>query len=126
MEEETEDCSKCVRDKKKPCKERLLLTCKEKIIVYQTLPPTGQKIYWFLKDASRKGKRRVLIKDKLFSMAIDCEYRSFYYGCDYNKANGFIETETTKKMGNRKSYPRKMYTFIGVTKDVMERFNFSN
>ena len=125
MEEVKEsDCLSCVKNKKKPCRERLLLACKEKIIVYKSLPPIGQRIYWFLKSATRNGKRRVLIKDKLFSFAIDSEYRSFYYGCTYNKANGFIETETTK--WQKKSYPRKMYTFVGVTKDAMERFDFPN
>jgi len=123
MEEEIADCSKCVRGKKQPCNGKVKTICKERIAVYRTLPPTGQKIYWFLKAASKNGKKKVLIKDKLFAVAIDSEYKSFYYGCDFNRSHGYIEVEKIK--WKQKSYPRKLYTFVGVTKDVMERFNFS-
>lgn len=119
---EEEDCEKCVRGKKNPCKKRLTVKCKEMIVVYKTLPLTGQKIYWFLKNASRNGKRRVLIKDKLFAAAIDCEYKSFYYGCDFNRSHGYIEVEKIK--WEQKSYPRKLYTFVGVDRDVFKRFDF--
>ncbi len=128
MEEGTkkEPCQDCVRRKKQHCKEELNYSCREKIIVYRLLSPTEQKIYWFLKSASKSGERGVKIRNNDFTASIGSAHRSFHYAFHSLKDRGFIEVETLSIKGMEKTSPRKLYRFIGVPKDAMERFNFSH
>ncbi len=127
MEEENEEepCWACVRRSKQPCKKRLKLSCKEKSLVYRLLSPTEQKIYWFLKSASRNGERGVKIRNNDFTASIGSAHRSFHYAFHSLKDRGFIEVESLSIKGREKTSPRKVYKFIGVPRDAMERFNFS-
>jgi hypothetical protein len=128
MEEEKngEMCWLCVRKRRQHCEEELNLNCKEKIMVYRLLSPTEQKIYWFLKNASKEGKRKVLIRNRDFTASIGSDYRSFHYASKRLKGKGMIQMETLSLVGKKKTSPRKMYSFIGVPKDEMDKFDFSS
>jgi hypothetical protein len=128
MEEEDEGelCWSCVRRRRQHCKKRLKLSCKEKILVYRLLSPTEQKIYWFLKSASRDGKKKVLIRNRDFTASIGSDYRSFHYAFHNLASKELIETSTLSLKGKKKTSPRKLYKFIGVSRNAMELFDFSN
>lgn len=126
MEEDGNPCQLCVRKRKHHCKKKLNLSCKEKIIVYRILSPTEQKIYWFLKNASRNGKKEVLIRNRDFTTSIGSDYRSFHYAFHRLKDKELIEVKTLSLKGMKKTSPRKVYKFIGVSRNAMERFDFSN
>jgi len=95
-------------------------------MVYRLLSPTEQKIYWFLKNASEEGKRRVLIRNRDFTASIGSDYRSFHYASKRLKGKEMIEMETLSLVGKKKTSPRKVYSFIGVSKDEMDKFDFSS
>ena len=94
-------------------------------MVYRILGPTEQKIYWFLKNASKNGKRKVLIKNRDFVISIKTNYRSFHYALRNINDRGLINIDILPLKGMKKTNPRKVYKFIGVSRDAMERFNFS-
>ncbi|MHA2264849.1 MAG: hypothetical protein ACXAEN_20850 [Candidatus Thorarchaeota archaeon] len=90
------------------------------------LSPTEQKIYWFLKSASKEGKKKVLIKNKDFTASIGSDYRSFHYASRRLRDKGVIQMITLPLDGRKKTSPRKVYSFMGVPQDEMDKFDFSN
>ncbi len=129
MEEEGEGgktCWECVRKRQKRCREELNLSCKEKIIVYKLLTHTEQKMYWYLKNASMGGRKRVLIRNSDFTSAIRSDARSFYYATKRLISRGMIDVAFLPQTGKRRNTPRKVYKFKGVPKDEVERFDFSH
>jgi hypothetical protein len=96
------------------------------MMVYRLLSPTEQKIYWFLKNASRNGKKKVKIRNKDFTASIGSAARTFHYAFHNLKDRGFIGIEILSIKGMEKTSPRKVYSFAGVPSDEMEQFNFSH
>ncbi len=94
--------------------------------MYRLLSPTEQKVYWFLKNASRNGKKKIKIRNKDFTASIGSANRTFHYAFHSLNDRGFIEVEILSIKGREKTSPRKVYKFIGVSRDAMEQFDFSH
>lgn len=94
--------------------------------MYRLLSPTEQKIYWFLKNASRNGKKKVKIRNNDFTASIGSASRTFHYAFHHLNDKGFIEVETLSIKGQKKTSPRKVYKFVGVSRNDMEQFDFSH
>ena len=94
--------------------------------MYRLLSPTEQKIYWFLKSASKGGKKKVLIRNRDFTASIGSDYRSFHYAFHNLRDKKLIEVDTLSLKGKKKTSPRKIYKFIGVSRDEMDQFDFSH
>lgn len=108
-------CRDCIMGRRsiEECKLGLNDDCKEQIMVFRTLNPTGQRLYWVLRELSDCGEKKVAIRDTDMAKLINTTTRTLFINSKILEAWDMISTEILSHAGKRVSLPRKCYTFMG-------------
>jgi len=108
-------CKECITSKTWiNCKLEPNDDCVEQAKVYTALNPTGQRMYWALKQLTENGGRKVAIRDIDMADLIDTTTRTLFINSRILSTYGMVKTEILSHAGKEIAYPRKCYTFIGV------------
>lgn len=108
-------CKECIRGKTLvECRHEKDKNCREQMKVHNKLNPTGQRLYWVLKQLTEEGNKRIAIRDIDMAELIDTTTRTLFINSKILAAYGMIKTEIQSHSGKEIAYPRKCYTFIGV------------
>jgi len=109
-------CKDCIKGKRpiEECKLKQNNECIEQARVHTILNPTGQRLYWVLKQLTNSGEKRVAIRDTDMAYLINTTTRTLFINSRILAAYGLIKTEMQSHAGKEIAFPRKCYTFVGV------------